>query len=112
MTQRNELQNQPIHTASIGKRMLVGAGIGLLLISLFLFSVDHPNPAWGKLWMIRPLIVVPLAGAMGGLCNYILVHFHNEFAVNKTIAVLLSVIVFIIGLWLGIVLGLDGTMWD
>ncbi len=112
MTQANNSTTQPIHSVSLVKRMLVGAGIGLLLISLFLLSAGKPNPEWGKLWMIRPLIIVPLAGAMGGLCNYFIVHFHNQVGVNKTIAMILSVIVFIIGLWLGVVLGLDGTMWN
>lgn len=92
--------------------MLVGAAIGLLLISLFLLSADDPDPEWGKLWMIRPLIIIPLAGAMGALCNYLIVHFHNLGWVNKTIAIILSAIVFIVGLWLGVVLGLDGTMWN
>lgn len=32
--------------------------------------------------------------------------------VNKTVAMILSVVIFIIGLWLGIVLGLDGTYWN
>lgn len=112
MTHRNNLTRQPVHPASLGKRMLIGAGIGLLLISLFLFSADEPNPEWGKLWMIRPLIIVPLAGAMGGLCNYFIFHFHNLVGVNKIIAMILSVIVFVVGLWLGVVLGLDGTMWN
>ncbi len=111
MTQTNNSTSQP-HQVSLVKQMLVGAGIGLLLISLFLLSAGEPNPDWGKLWMIRPLIIVPLAGAMGGLCNYFIVHFHNQVGVNKTIAMILSVIVFIIGLWLGSVLGLDGTMWN
>lgn len=31
---------------------------------------------------------------------------------NKIAATILSVIIFIIGLWMGIVLGLDGTLWD
>ena len=97
---------------SLTKRMLVGATIGFLLICLFLSTAGHPNPAWPKLWMIRPLIIVPLAGAMGGLCNYYLVYFHNMMGVNKTIAMILSVVIFIIGLWLGTVLGLDGTYWD
>jgi hypothetical protein len=92
--------------------MVVGAGIGLLLISFFLLSAGEPNPEWGRLWRIRPLIIVPLAGAMGGLCNYFIVHFHYQAGVNKTIAIILSVLVFIVGLWLGTVLGLDGTYWD
>lgn len=111
MTQTNHSTSPP-NQASLGKRMLVGSWIGLLLISLFLLSADEPDPTWGKLWMIRPLIIVPLAGAMGGLCNFFIVRFHNQFGVNKAIAMILSVIIFIIGLWMGIVLGLDGTMWN
>jgi hypothetical protein len=100
------------HKGALSKRMLVGAGIGLLLICLFLSTAGNPNPAWSKLWFLRPLIIVPLAGAMGGLCNYYLVYFHNVMGVNKTVAMILSVVIFIIGLWLGIVLGLDGTYWN
>jgi hypothetical protein len=111
MTQSNNSTSQP-RQVSLVKRMLVGAGIGLLLISPFLLSDGEPNPEWGKLWMIKPLIIVPLAGAMGGLCNYFIVHFHDQVGLNKTIAIILSVMVFIIGLWLGTVLGLDGTMWN
>jgi hypothetical protein len=58
------------------------------------------------------LIIVPLAGTMGGFCNYFIVNFHSLVGLNKIIAMILSVIVFIVGLWLGIVLGLDGTMWN
>jgi hypothetical protein len=97
---------------SLSKRMLIGAGIGLLLISYFLVTAGAPNPEWGKLWVIRPLIVVPFAGAMGGLCNYIIVQFHSQVGVNRIIAMIVSTIIFIVGLWLGIVLGLDGTMWN
>lgn len=111
MTQTNNSTSQSVQI-SLVNRMLVGAGIGLLLISFFLLSAGEPNPEWGKLWMVRPLIIVPLAGATGGLCNYFILRFHNHVGVNKVIAMILSVIVFIIGLWLGTVLGLDGTMWD
>ena len=62
--------------------------------------------------MITSLIIVPLAGVIGGLCNYFIVNFHSLAVVNKTFAKIFSVIAFIIGLGLGIVLGLDGTMWD
>jgi hypothetical protein len=110
MTQTDNT-TQP-NTASLTKRMFVGAGIGLLLISLYLLSADEPDPAWGKFWMIRPLIIVPLAGAMGGLCNYFIMQFHTLKGFSKTIALIISLLVFIIGIWLGIVLGLDGTMWD
>ncbi|PEC35719.1 potassium transporter KefB, partial [Bacillus toyonensis] len=50
--------------------MLLGAGIALILILVFLLGVDNPKPEWGKLWMLKPLIVVPTAGAMGGVFYY------------------------------------------
>jgi hypothetical protein len=106
MTQENNLM-QP-SPASLQKRMIIGAGIGLLVISLFVFPTE-PKTEWGRFWIIRPLIVVPFAGAMGGLCNHIIV---NRFGLNKMAAWLLSGLVFLFGLWIGIVLGLDGTLWD
>ncbi|SFC72070.1 potassium transporter KefB [Spirosoma endophyticum] len=112
MTQSNKLTTPPIHPASPGKRMAIGAGIGLILISLFLLSVREPNPGWGKLWMIRPLLIVPLAGAIGGLCTYFISHFQKQFGINKAIAIIVSVLVCLIGLWIGFVLGLDGTLWN
>jgi hypothetical protein len=101
-----------LNQASLINRMMVGAGIGLLLITLLLLSVDEPKPEWGKLWMIRPLIIVSLAGAMAGLCNYFAVHFHSTIGVTSTVAIILSVVVCMVGLFLGFVLGLDGTLWN
>jgi hypothetical protein len=108
MTQPNNSTAQP---ASLAIRMLVGAGIGFCIISFFVFGFE-PNPAWGKYWMIRPLIITPLAGAVGGLCNYFIMSFHHQYGVNKIAAMIISVIIFLFGLWVGIILGLDGTQWD
>lgn len=99
--------NQPIPLA---KPVLTGAVIGLIAISFFVFGADHPKAEWGKLWMIRPLIITPMAGAMGGAFYYFM-DYQCSRGFNKTLAVILSLIVFIVGLWLGIVLGLAGTMW-
>ena len=93
-------------------RMGLGALIGLMVISFFLFPVSTPDPTWGKYWMIRPLIVTPLAGAMGGLCNYFIMNFSKKVGINKTVAIIVSALVFLIGLWMGIIVGLDGTLWD
>lgn len=112
MTQTNNLTTQPIHSSSLSKRMLLGVGIALILITIFLLGVGEPNPAWGKLWMIRPLIIVSLAGAMGGVFYYFMDHLRYQGGWRKTLAYILSLIGYIIALWLGTVLGLDGTLWN
>jgi len=111
MTQKNNAAEQP-EQISMGKPMLIGAVIGLIFISLFVSGVDEPKPEWGKLWMLKPLIIVPLAGAAGGLFFYFMNYLSSKSSFNKTLAIILSLVVFIIGLWLGFVLGLNGTLWN
>ncbi len=113
MTHYNPFITQLLNKPVLVKRMLTGAAIGFLLIASFLFIPNYTaDPSWPKNWIVKPLIMVPLAGAMGGL-SY---HFINTVALYKrwsmTLANIVSVLFFIIGLWLGTVLGLDGTMWD
>lgn len=96
----------------IAKRMLVGAAFGLILISAFLLNADYVDPAWGKFYWIRPLIIVSIAGAMGGLFYHLMDPFRYRGGWQKIVATGLSLIVYIVGLWLGAVLGLDGTYWD
>lgn len=97
---------------SLTSRMLIGGGIGLVVISYFLISSGGGDPAWGKYWMIQPLLVGPFAGAMGGLCNYYIVHFRWVAGISRPLAIIISVVVSIVGMWMGIVLGLHGTMWN
>lgn len=111
MAQQNESQNQPIHSLSVVKPMLIGAGIALVVISFFVFGVDNTPAEWGKFWRIRPLIVTPLAGAMGG-AFYAFMDYQSSRGFNRTVAILLSIVVYFVGLWLGTVLGLAGTMWN
>lgn len=96
----------------IAKRMLVGAAIALVIISVFLYGVDNVKPEWGKLWMLRPLIVVPLAGSMGGLFYHMMDILRVRGGWNTIFANIISFVVFIIALWMGTVLGLVGTLWD
>jgi hypothetical protein len=112
MTQRNELQKPPFHPASVIKRMLSGAWIGLILILFFLIGAGEPDPNWPKLWWIKPLLLVPAAGALGGLFYYNMDYLRAQGGWREAGAYILSLIVFLIVLWLGIVLGLNGTMWD
>jgi hypothetical protein len=97
---------------TMGRRMAQGAAAGLILISFFVFGVDHPNPDWPKLWMLKPLILVPLAGSMGGLLYYWINPLRQRPGWKRIGANMLGLLVFLIVLWLGTVLGLNGTMWD
>lgn len=112
MTQESKSPNQPVHPASVGKRMLQGAAIGLLLISFFLLGAGEPDPDWPTFWMIKPLLVVPAAGALGGVFFYNMDHLRCQGGWREVFAYALSMLVFLVVLWLGIVLGLNGTMWD
>jgi hypothetical protein len=112
MAQANGFQNQPIHAASVGKRMLQGAGMALMLILFFLVGAGAPDPAWPKLWMIKPLMMVPFAGALGGVFYYNMDHLRCQGGWREAWAYIWSLGVYIIVLWLGFALGLHGTMWD
>ena len=110
----NQQQNFPKHTLNPGafvKPVLVGAAIALFVISFFVFGVDNPSPEWGSFWKVRPLIITPLAGAMGG-AFYAFMQYQILLGFNRTVGVLISLVVYLIGLWLGTVLGLAGTMWN
>jgi len=101
-----------ITTNSIIKRMLAGAVIGLAIISLLVFSVDDPNPEWGKFWMIRPLIITPIVAAFGFLSFFLKDFVRPQTDLMRLVVILLSIIAFVISLWMGTILGLDGTLWN
>ncbi|MES2681263.1 MAG: potassium transporter KefB [Bacteroidota bacterium] len=112
MTQKNNLITWPVSTPALAKRMLIGAAIALLLIVIFLAGAGEPNPAWPRFWMLQPLLVVPFAGAMGGAFYYFMDHQRSRGGGRKILANVLSFLVYIFGLWMGTVLGLNGTMWN
>lgn len=92
--------------------MTLGALIGLLLISLFLLGTGEPNPEWGRAWWIKPLLLVPFAGAMGGMFTYFVSQQNLQSDWAKIVGMMISLLVFIVGLWMGFVLGLNGTYWN
>ena len=95
-----------------GMRMLVGAVIGLGVISLLVFSVPDPDPAWGSGWRIRPLVITPLAAAFGGLAFILRDLVRPQTGAMRLTVFVLSTLCFLVALWLGTVLGLDGTLWN
>ncbi|NDK56595.1 potassium transporter KefB [Pontibacter fetidus] len=107
MTQPQHVQQQPSFMVPV----ITGAVFALLVISFFVFGADNPPAEWGKYWQIRPLIITPLAGAIGGTC-YAFLNYQSNRGFNRTLAVILGLVIYFVGLWLGTVLGLAGTMWN
>ena len=112
MLRKIDLASLQITQKSLIKRMLLGAAIGLTLIASLLYSVKNPDPNWGSLWYIRPLIMVPLAGAFGSLLFYSTRIIKSKSVLVNLFIIMLSTLAFMIALWMGIILGLDGTLWD
>ena len=113
MTHQENLTSRPINYGSLVRHMLIGGAIALAIMTVFVAGVRNPNPAWGQLWYIKPLIMCTLAGAGGGLffffMNFVLGY---QGGWSKIIAVVIGLIGFIIAIWLGSVLGLNGTLWN
>ena len=112
MSNSIKLFSAQININSLLIRMLLGALIGFLVISIFVFGVDYSNPAWPSNWRIRPLIITPLAGAFGILSFYLKDIMGVKGEWPRIFLTFISAIAFLISLWLGTVLGLAGTMWD
>ena len=92
--------------------MLVGGIIALILIVLLLSGTNHADPAWGKYWMLRPLIFVPVAGASGAVCFHFIYQFLNKGILAKILGGIFGLLIYIISIWMGMVLGLNGTLWN
>ena len=112
MTSHNFVKTQSLDTTTVFRRMLICWIIGLAVISFFIFGVDQPHPEWRDYWRIRPLIITPLATAMGALLFNAadVIRPTNDWA--RILVWFGSFLGFVVALWLGIVLGLDGTMWN
>ncbi len=112
MTTQEKITHPFIPSTRIETRMMQGAGVALLLMTLFLGGVHKVNPQWGEFWMVRPLVVVSLAGGIGGVFYYFMDFLRYKGGWKRFIAQVISVLVYMILLWLGTVLGLNGTLWN
>ena len=108
MTNPEEPQ-QPLHTAPLYKRILQGAGLALILVGIFLLLGKNPDPAAGRKWMILPLIIVPICGAIGGLFYYMMDPLRYQGGWKKTLANVSSVLVYIFLILFGLIVGLSGA---
>lgn len=111
MTKETNLIPASFSRTSFLTRILMGAAIALCAILFFIVGAET-QPNWPDLWRIRPLIMTPLAGAFGGGLFYLTSNWLQEAGLNRITAAFFSLAVYLVVLWLGIVLGLEGTLWD
>jgi hypothetical protein len=101
-----------INKSLLIKFMIIGTIIGLLLTMLFIRTAEAGNPVWPKGWVIRPLIILPLASAIGSAFAYYLIQLTAQGGWRRVLAIVLSLVIYLVGLWMGFILGFDGTLWN
>ncbi|WPV01454.1 hypothetical protein SNE26_06680 [Mucilaginibacter sp. cycad4] len=112
MTEIRQFTTRPFFTDALGKRMLIGAGIGLLMISFFVISAGKGSPAWNEYWRVKPLLLTPFLGALIGACYDMTEPLRRLDGWLGRLFLVLSFVGYFIGLWMALVLGLAGTMWN
>ncbi len=103
---------RPQNISLLIKLIIIGAGISFLLVMLFIRTAEAGNPVWSKYWFIRPLLIIPLAGAVGGAFTYYLIQLTKGGGWRRVLAIFISLVVYLVGIWMGFVLGFDGTLWN
>jgi hypothetical protein len=112
MTISENQSQQPVFTTNLSKRMLIGAGLGLIAISIFVIGAGRGEIEWGNYWRVKPLLLTPFIGAIVGMCYDITERLRKLNGWLGYLFVGLSVIGYALGMWVSLVLGLAGTMWD
>ncbi|HEY9117694.1 MAG TPA: hypothetical protein VIN11_07695 [Roseivirga sp.] len=97
---------------TLKKRSLMGGLIGLMVTVLFIYSANDANPLWPSLWFVKPVILTPLLTTLGGAFFYYIESIFFTNAWNRPLALIIGFIAFIVSLWLGMVLGFNGTYWN
>lgn len=107
----NENQGMLYAQSRLAQYMITGGIIALLLILAFLLPAGNPKPGWGSYWMVKPLLLVPVSGMAGGAIYYFITSRLSS-RITQIPATFLGIMVFLVTVWLGTVLGLNGTYWN
>jgi hypothetical protein len=95
------------------KLAIIGAGIGYVFITIFLLNPGlEVDPSWPRLWKVRPLIIVPLISACCGMFVHFMTIIRSMNIMPTPLLYFLTFLLTFIGFWIGVVLGLDGTLWN
>jgi ABC-type branched-subunit amino acid transport system permease subunit len=111
MIDQMQQKDTPSFNRFILRGMALGGCFALFLMTVFLVAAGPGKPEWGEYWRLRPLILTPVVASFGGaFFGYLTFRFRNGWL--GIAAVLFGLVIYVVSLWLGSVLGLDGTHWD
>lgn len=114
MAKQDQLLNN-LDPKFLGTRVLVGAGIAFSLMIIFMYG---DNVLHGKGWAFGfreyfPIITASVGGAIGGAFYWLMDPWRNQSGWKKILANILSLLVYVIVLWLSSVAGFAATGdWD
>jgi hypothetical protein len=91
---------------------LAGLLIGLGLITFFLLTAGEADPQWPENWRVKPLLFTPMVGVFAGLFCYGFRAVLLRIGKAKTLITILAILVSLPIIWIGLILGLDGTYWN
>ncbi len=95
---------------SLAKRALAGAGIGLVLLLILFIIVGAFNDGS---WIFVMMLTVAISGACGGAFYHAISLFPVQSQWKRVMTNLLCVVVYLVGLWVGLVYGLSLVgLWD
>src|SRR5688500_12309055 len=106
MTDREQHDLHMKHPASLGARMLQGAGIGAVLIGLTFTLGVNLTPGYYN-WMLLPLLLVPFAGALSGTIFFYTDPLRVQGGSRKIVANVISVLAFLLLVTLAFMLGMQ-----
>ena len=112
MTKQTSFKERKIFTNLLSSRMLLTGGIGLVVVSVFVIGAGKGEQAWGHYWQIKPLLLTPLLSAIIGLLYDLTEPLRKLKGIIGIVFSILSVLAVLVGIFISLVLGLNGTMWD
>lgn len=97
------------------KRAFEGAGLALLLTSLFLGPAFYTNNVlhgkhFGEIaWEFLPLFTSTAAGFLGGMIYYVVIDEWSPRGWSRIVAIFLVSLVYVVVVWLSLIIGLHAT---
>lgn len=89
----------------LGLPAVLGAAAPFSLLAFIILSKEDSLESW----MLVPLILIPLAGAVGGVFFYLMGFVWFPFGKQKLIAIIFSTLMYFVAIWIGAVLAFNFT---